>query len=103
MARIVSMKKVMAPGACKVFTYKGKKRATCKGAIGILSSSQFKTFVLKPRRARKKAKRVVKRWKRFERIAKRCKRKAARYARPKKGKVFRACMLKEARKAKIKL
>lgn len=103
MARIVSLKKVMAPGACKVFTYKGKKRATCKGAIGILTSSQYKTFVEKPRRARKKAKKVVKRWKKFETIAKKCKREAAKYHRPKKGRVFRRCMSREAKKATIRL
>jgi len=102
-ARIVSLKKVMAPGACKVFTYKGKKRATCKGAIGILTSSQYKTFVEKAHPARKKAKRVIKRWKRFERIAKKCKREAARYRLPKKGRAYKRCMSREARKAGIKI
>lgn len=103
MARIVSPKKVMAPGACKVFKKKGKKYAFCKGAIGILTPRQVHIFVEKPRPARKKARRVKKHWKRFERIAKKCSRRAARYTRPKKGKVFRRCMSKEAKKAGIKL
>ena len=103
MARIVSLKKVMTPGSCKVFTHKGKKRATCKGAIGILTPTQTSMFVTKGRPARKKAKRVARHWAKFSKIAKKCQRKAAGYSRPKKGKVYRQCMSRETKKAGIRL
>jgi hypothetical protein len=103
MARIVSMAKVKKPGSCKVFTYKGKKRAICRGAIGILTPRQTSILVKKAYPATKRTKRVEKHWKKFEKIAKRCQRKSANLPRIKKGTAFRTCMLRETRKAGIKI
>jgi len=103
MARIVSIAKVKKPGSCKVFTYKGKRRAICKGAIGILTPAQTSILVKKAYLASKRTKGVEKHWKKFEAIAKRCQRKSGNLPRIKKGIAFRRCISKETRKVGIKL
>ena len=103
MARIVNIKKVKSPGACRIFKKNKKKYAFCEGAIGLLTPAQVKTLKIKGTPVSKKTKRIKKRWKAFAKIAKECSAVAAKYHSPKKGEVFRKCMSKQAKKARIKL